>query len=176
MRRGKLRTNGLTQSVPAQISAARWRNWERKRPWTRREMRWSKGAMGRIIQRPFIGNIPNGSAITDNPLRKALNQSAKTHSEFPKGGSLKGICKDLFRASKVRARGTLNRSASTDGERFCVQARSGKRRNTLCISRFPDRSMGAKAPALRRRRLVQSFPNQISRRCTWSAFRSSCRR
>ena len=48
-------------------------------------------------------------------------------------------------------------SAETDSEGFCSQAKTGKRRNTACISRFSVCGMGAKDPLLSRRRLIQSF-------------------
>ena len=38
------------------------------------------------------------------------------------------------------------KSTAVDGERFFVKARFGKRRNTLCISSFSNRSIGGKDP------------------------------
>ena len=49
------------------------------------------------------------------------------------------------------------KSARADSEGFCSQAKTGKRRNTACISRFSVCGMGAKDPLLSRRRLIQSF-------------------
>ena len=41
------------------------------------------------------------------------------------------------------------------GERFFVKARFGKRRNTVCISRFPNRRIGGKDPARRADTIVR---------------------
>ena len=41
------------------------------------------------------------------------------------------------------------------GERFFVKARFGKRRNTVCFSRFPNRSIGGKDPARRTDTIVR---------------------
>ena len=54
-------------------------------------------------------------------------------------------------------RESLNKSARAGSEGFCSQARDGKWRNTVCISHFSSRSMGAKDPLPSRRRLIQSF-------------------
>ena len=40
----------------------------------------------------------------------------------------------------------LNKSARAVGEGFCSKSRFGNRRNTLCISRFSNRRVGAKDP------------------------------
>ena len=45
-----------------------------------------------------------------------------------------------------RSREALNKSARAVRERFCCNLRLGSRRNTLCISRFPDRKVSAKDP------------------------------
>ena len=50
------------------------------------------------------------------------------------------------------------KSARAGSERFCSQARFGKRWNTVCISRFSNRGLGAKDPLSSRRRFIQSFP------------------
>ena len=52
-------------------------------------------------------------------------------------------------------REALMKSARTDSEGFCPQAKAGKRRNTGCISRFSACGMGAKDPLLSRRRFYQ---------------------
>ena len=52
----------------------------------------------------------------------------------------------------------LIKSARAGSERFCSQARFKKRRNTVCISRFLNRRLGAKDPLPSRRRFIQSFP------------------
>ena len=51
----------------------------------------------------------------------------------------------------------LNKSARAGSERFCSQTRFGKWRNTVCISHFSNRRLGANDPLPSRRRFVQSF-------------------
>jgi len=53
--------------------------------------------------------------------------------------------RDRF-AAPYEVAGTLTQSAAVDGERFFVKTRFGKRRNTLCISRFSNRRIGGKDP------------------------------
>ena len=50
------------------------------------------------------------------------------------------------------------KSARADSERFCSQARFGKRGNTLCIARFSNRRLRAKDPLLGRRRFYLGLP------------------
>ena len=64
----------------------------------------------------------------------------------------------------AHTREALIKSARAGSERFCSQARFGKRRNTLCISHFSNRSMGAKDPLSSRRRFIQSFPRSEVRK------------
>ena len=54
-------------------------------------------------------------------------------------------------------REALNNSARAGGERFFPNRRFRKRRNTVCISRFLNRTDGEKDPLPSRRRIVQSF-------------------
>ena len=54
----------------------------------------------------------------------------------------------------------LMKSARAGNERFCSQARFGKWRNTVCISHFSNRRLGAKDPLPSRRRFIQSFPKE----------------
>ena len=54
----------------------------------------------------------------------------------------------------------LIKSARAGSERFCSQARFGKWRNTVCISHFSNRRLGAKDPLPSRRRFIQSFPKE----------------
>ena len=51
----------------------------------------------------------------------------------------------------------LNKSARAGSERFCSQTRFEKWGNTVCISHFSNRRLGAKDPLPSRRRFVQSF-------------------
>ena len=55
-------------------------------------------------------------------------------------------------------REALNQSSRADSWRFCLRRKFGKRRNTGCISRFPNCTDGAKDSLLSRRRFVQRFP------------------
>ena len=64
----------------------------------------------------------------------------------------------------AHTREALNKSARAGSERFCSQARFGKRRNTACISRFSNRRLGAKDPLSSRRRFIQSFPRSEVRK------------
>ena len=52
----------------------------------------------------------------------------------------------------------LNNSARAGSERFFPSRRFRKRWNTVCITRFLNRTDGGKDPLLSRRRIVQSFP------------------
>ena len=58
-----------------------------------------------------------------------------------KGSNIKNLMK------KHGIREALIKSAAVDGERFFVKTRFGKRRNTLCISRFSNRRIGGKDPS-----------------------------
>ena len=57
----------------------------------------------------------------------------------------------------------LNRFARADGARFFVKARFGRRRNTLCISSFSNRSIGGKdsSSAAKDHSEVSSFPKLV---------------
>ena len=50
------------------------------------------------------------------------------------------------------------KSTRADSERFCSQARFGKRGNTLCIARFSNRRLRTKDPLLGRRRFYLGLP------------------
>ena len=70
------------------------------------------------------------------------------------------IKKEASEVSSEFPKEALIKSARAGSERFCSQARFGKWRNTLCISHFSNRRLGAKDPLSSRRRFIQSFPNQ----------------
>ena len=52
-------------------------------------------------------------------------------------------------------------SARAGSERFCSQASSGKCGNTVCISHFSERRLGAKDPLSSRRRFDRSFRKRL---------------
>ena len=94
-----------------------------------------------------------------------------------------GVFWDSRRSDKTPETGgfsfkeALIKSARAGSERFCSQARFGKWRNTVCISHFSNRSLGAKDPLSSRRRFIQSFLRKPgARRRTRSRCRSPDRR
>ena len=91
---------------------------------------------------------------------------AWNYSQWNKRSSA-GIVIEVGNKFNSNAREALIKSARADGERFWFQTRFGKWGNTLCISHFSNRSLGAKDSPLSRRRFIQSFP----RICTKTRFR-----
>ena len=88
-----------------------------------------------------------------------LNVTSNTANAFIDSGEFCIPVGTRFSAGKSRE--ALIKSARAGSERFCSQARFEKRRNTVCISRFSNRRLGAKDPLSSRRRFIQSFPSVL---------------
>ena len=68
-------------------------------------------------------------------------------------------CNELGKAALKLARimEALNKSARAGSDRFFVRQKNGKRRNTVCISRFSFCMDGKKDSLSSRRQFIQSF-------------------
>ena len=57
---------------------------------------------------------------------------------------------------RLYSEGALIKSTRTGSERFCLQTRYGKCGNTVCISHFSYRRLGAKDPLSSRKRFIHT--------------------
>ena len=117
----------------------------------RRFLRRQCSCLGKNIKKkPAQGALPK-SRPPKNPPAASPEASQNIPARY---GWFHRKCPDRI------IREALIKSARAGSERFCSQARFGKWRNTLCISHFSNRRLGAKDPLPSRRRFIQSFPRK----------------
>ena len=75
------------------------------------------------------------------------NPSLRTRKRLAAGMGMKFKLEFVPAQSEFCVREALIISAAVDSERFFVKSRFGKRRNTVCISRFSNRRIGGKDPS-----------------------------